>query len=179
MAAPGVSQDAEPVLPLFDRGHETEGFKTGYFTPAGERVARLLIDRVGLEYRSQGFLRVAWRPMVVLEGVTLEVSDPSAAWSAQGSEILRTMRTLGGRNEVVLRRVLIRVAGAPEITASAARIRSDGGLELTLQPGGPGQAAAPPRVQYFWLTGPQAGRLTETAPPRRAATAPPAPPNAR
>lgn len=75
-------------------------------------------------------------------------------------EMLRVMRTLGGRSELVLRRVQIRVAGAPDYDATAARIRTDGGLELTMPGTDDGLAAVPARVQCFWLIDLQAGQLT-------------------
>jgi hypothetical protein len=168
LATSAWGRDADAVTPVLDLSHESEGVRAGFFTPAGDRVARLLIDRVGLEYRTQGFFRVAWRPLVVLEGVTLEVSNPAAAWPEQGAQILRTMRTLGGRNELVMRRVEICVAGEPKISAASGVIRADGGLELTMPAGVNDAKSTPVAVRYFWLTGPEAGTLTRTAPPRQA-----------
>jgi hypothetical protein len=173
LVAVAWARDDDAVAPLLDGGHETKGLRAGFFTSAGERVARLSIDQVGLEYRTQGFLRVAWRPIVVLDGVTLEVANPAATWPEQGLQILQAMRTLGGRSELILRRVKIRLTGAADIDATTARIRTDGGLELTMPAAEGRPDAGLPHIQYFWLTGPQAGRLTQTAPPHLAAATPP------
>jgi hypothetical protein len=173
LASPAGAQDAYPVMPLLDKGHEMEGIKTGFFSATGERVARLQIDRVGLEYRNQGFLRVALWPLVVLDGVILDVSDPATVWANQGAEILRTIRNLGGRNEVILRRVQIHVAGSPDVVALVAHVRADGALELSMPEASAGAVSVPATIRYFWLTGPQAGRLTQTVPSRQMAAVTP------
>ena len=160
---PAHAADAPSRLrPLLDRTHELNGIVVGYFDLASERrVARLELEHISLAYRHQGFLRVAWRPQVVMDGVTLEVVD-AAAWPGQAAEVCRTLRELGGSDELILHRVCIRLAGEPGcvITAGSARLNAAGGLLLV--DAFSSEAGAPPVSagnQMFWLGGPDAGRL--------------------
>jgi hypothetical protein len=153
------------------------GVALGFFDgTTGNRVARLLLDRVTLEYRHQGFLRVAWRPLVMLDGVTLE-SSAVAAWPAQGPKVCQTLRELAGRDELVLRHVRVCLAGSPalEITAPSARLRADGCLELPAATVTGATAPATTVDGCLWLTGPAAGRWM---PAKSAATPMPSLPTA-
>jgi hypothetical protein len=142
----------------------------GFFDDkTGERIGRLQIDKVGVEYQHRGFLKVAWDPLIVLDGVTLEVSA-GAVWPEAGAKIIDALRVTGRQNASVLRNVHLRLAGAPgrEIAAAGATLRKDGGLELLGVNFTAGAApAASPSVTgnlCFWLAGPRAGQLTPLAP---------------
>ena len=142
----------------------------GFFDDkTGERIGRLQIDKVGIEYQHRGFLRVAWDPLVVLDGVTLEISA-GAVWPEAGVKIIDALRVTGRQNASVLRNVHLRLAGAPgrEITAAGAMLRKDGGLELLGVNLTAGAAPAEPTSAAtnfcFWLAGPRAGQLTPAAP---------------
>lgn len=145
---------------------EMHGVVYGVFdSKSGERTGRLRIERVFAENRLHGFLRVAWSPRVILEGITLEL-DRTAVWPAAGAQFLAALRSLDSRGGGELRRVRLVFAGSPhgEITAATARFRPDGALELTraaasLSPLPP----SPGQTLCLWLTGPDAGRIT--APP--------------
>lgn len=140
---------------------DMQGVTFGIFDhERGTRTGRLKINRIHAEYRRQGFLMVAWRPLVVLEGVELE-ADAALSWPEQGSQIHRALLTLGGREELVLRSVRIRLAGSPvqELNATSARLGAGGVLELsevTLAGQPPGSDRTTGKL---WLTGPNAGRL--------------------
>lgn len=97
----------------------------------GARTGELRIGRVDLEYRRQGFMRVAWRPLVVLQSVALTV-DGDQAWAGHDSQIVRALLTHGGREDLVLRGVKVHLGGASarELFASTARLLPDGVLEL-------------------------------------------------
>lgn len=126
----------------------------------GTRTGRLKIDHIHAEYRRQGFMMVAWRPQVVLAGVELE-AGADLVWPEQGTQIHRALLSLGGRDELVLRNVRLRLAGSPalELIAASARLGAGGVLELSEvtfagEPPGSGRAHG-----KLWLTGPNAGRL--------------------
>lgn len=135
----------------------------------GERTGELRIGRVDMEYRRQGFLRVAWRPLVVLEKVDFDFTA-AMAWPVQGSQIVRALEKLGGRDELVLRDVRVHLAGETdrELTAATARLAPGGALvlaEATLSEGG--AAATPSGTYRLELTGANAGRLARSVPLRR------------
>ncbi len=130
----------------------------------GERTGELRIGRVDMEYRRQGFLRVAWRPLVVLAKVEFDFSA-TMAWPEQGSQIVRALEALGGRDELVLREVHVRLAGSPdrELTAATARLMPGGAIELA-DAVLTGSEATPPGTFRLSLTGPNAGRLARSVP---------------
>jgi hypothetical protein len=154
-------------------GANAPGMKTivyGFFDDhTGARIGRLQIDEVGVEYQHRGFLKVAWDPLVVLDGVTLEVSA-GAVWPDAGVKIIDALRVTGRQNTSVLRNVRLRLAGTParEIAAASATLRRDGGLELlgvNLTAGAEPVSPAPATGSYcFWLAGPRAGQLTPATP---------------
>ena len=56
-----------------------QNVRVGFFNEAnGWRVGRLQIGKMTLDYRRQGVFRVAWKPQVVLTGVTLQITDRAA-----------------------------------------------------------------------------------------------------
>ena len=140
------------------------GVVYGFFEDkTGERIGRMRIDSVEVEYRRQGFLRVAWRPLVVLAGVTLDLAE-GANWPSAGAQILNALKVAGGRDGCVLRNVRLRLAGpsAREVVAPTATVRADGALELqaaALAAGGGAKTGAPGTL-CLWLAGPRAGQLT-------------------
>lgn len=140
---------------------------------AGDRLACVRVERVVVESGRAGFLRIAAYPVVVLEGVTLEI-DPKVAWPEAGSKIHAALRQAAG-GDYTLRSVQVQFAGADarRIFAPTARYRREGALELiqALDPGVP----SGPATQWLWLTGPQAGRLV-TPPENIIATHAPQPP---
>lgn len=132
----------------------------------GANIGRLRIERVEMEYGRRGFLRVAWQPVVVLDGVTLEISS-TAVWPAAGAPILDALR-VKARDGAVLRNVTLVLPSTPgtKITSSAGRLRGDGALELTdavvFDAGSPPSGST---TLCFWLSGPQAGKWTAARPP--------------
>jgi hypothetical protein len=169
---------AEPAVVA--SGANAPGMKAivyGFFDDkTGDRIGRLQIDKVGVEYQHRGFLKVAWDPLVVLDGVTLEISG-GAAWPEAGVKIIDALRVTGRQSASVLRNVHLRLPGAPgrEIAAASATLRQDGGLELlgVNVPAGATPAAPPSGTGNlcFWLTGPHAGQLTPAASPASPAVA--------
>lgn len=147
----------------------------GFFDDqTGARIGRLQIEKVDVEYQRHGFLRVAWDPLVVLDGVTLEVGA-GVAWPQAGAKIIEALRVTGRRDVCVLRNVRLRLAGLParEITAATASLRPDGGLELvaaTWLAGGAPASAGGAGNWCFWLAGPHAGQLTAAAAVARGAS---------
>jgi len=141
----------------------------GFFDDqTGQRTGVLRIGTVGLEYRRHGFLQVAWRPLVVLSAVDLDIGE-NMAWPAEGTQITHALLALGGKNELALRHVRLRLAGSPgrEVTAPTARLLPGGTLELleaTLAVTGDPPSARPTGTFRLMLTGPQAGRLIRTSP---------------
>ena len=166
----GAAAQASPVV----QGGNAPGMKEvihGFFDDkTGDKIGRLRIESVGVEYQKRGFLRVAWDPIVVLDGVTLEIA-PGATWPEAGVKILDALHVTGRSGACVLRRVTLRLDGpAPrDIRAATASLRADGGLELTdatsLTAAGAGSAPEAGSKNFcFWLAGPQAGQLVATVP---------------
>ncbi len=125
----------------------------------GGDIGRLRIERVTMEYGRRGFLRVAWQPQVVLEGVTLEIVS-GAPWPAAGTQILEALRA-GGREAGALHNLTLLPAGTstPKIVAPVARLRADGAIECVAAAVSPaGGAASVSETGCFWLSGPLAGR---------------------
>lgn len=171
---PGIAADnAHPVTGLNHPG--MEGILHRFFDDrTGVAFGRLRIDRVGVESSRQGFMRVAWRPTVVLEGVTLEIGT-EATWPDAGTPILNALHG-AGREGCLLRGVRLQVAGAEprEIFSPMGRLRADGALELTdvtMTLGG--AAPVSTGTVCFWLKGPEAGRCTTIARPASPANGPP------
>jgi hypothetical protein len=167
-AVPAVTTDQVGPAPSLTNTPGMRGLVHGFFDDrTGERNGRLRIESVEVEYRRQGFLRVAWRPLVVLAGVNLEI-EAVADWPATGRQILAALQSAGGREAWVLRNVRLRLAGSPnrEILAPTAAVRSDGGLELrsaVFLTGGE-TAQGGPQDLCLWLAGPQVGQLTPPPP---------------
>ena len=133
----------------------------------GTCTGQLKIGSINMEYRKQGFLRVAWRPLVVLSQVDLDI-HADMSWSAQGLQIGRELLALGGHDELVLREVRLHLAGSPrrEVTAPTARLLRNGILELTdavVAEEGAAQSPGPAATLRLPLTGPSAGRLLRVA----------------
>lgn len=143
-----------------------EGVVYGFFDDrTGDRIGRLSIGHVGIEYQRQGFLRVAWKPLVVLDEVMLEIA-PGAHWPDAGRQIIDALGR-GRSREAVVRRLHLRVGGEPavDLTAALAQLRADGALLLAeADAGGTARPA-----KCFWLAGPQAGTLTPPDGPLSAA----------
>ena len=141
----------------------------------GALTGQLRIGHVDMEYQRKGFLRVAWKPQVILQDVNFEVSS-DLAWPVQGAQMVRALVALGGRDELVLRDVRVQRAGAPgrEITAPTARLLPDGALEMsgaTLAEEGRAQADSRTGTFRLALTGPHAGQLRQLVVQSRSAAA--------
>lgn len=157
-----------------------QGIVHGFFDgQTGEKLGRLRIDRVAVEARREGFLRIGLKPIVVLEGVTLEISA-GATWPETGRQILAALQG-SARDGCILRNVTLRIAGteARELSAPAGRLRAEGVLELSFAAVPPGSLPPPegPATMCYWLTGPQAGKLVPgmaaaSVPPKSTASGP-------
>ena len=131
----------------------------------GALTGQLRIGHVDMEYQRKGFLRVAWKPQVILQDVNFEVSS-DLAWPVQGAQMVRALLALGGRDELVLREVRVHLAGTPgrAITAPTARLLPDGALEMpgaTLAEDGRTQAGGRTGTFRLALTGRHAGQLRQ------------------
>jgi hypothetical protein len=178
MAAGQRIHAAAPVAPVpkVEGAPRMQGVAYRFFDDrTGVLTGQLRITHVDMEYRKQGFMRVAWRPQVVLSEVDFEVSA-DMAWPLQGTQIVRALLTLGGREELVFRDVRVHLAGTPgrEITAPSARLLPDGALELIeASLTETAEAAISSRSGTFRLalTGANAGQLRQMSAiaPRRAA----------
>jgi len=161
------AQVPDGLRPQLDRNHEIERVGWGFFDLAsGQRVARLEIERIVLGYRRQGFFRVAWRPQVRMEGVTLDIASLSG-WAVQAGDLQRALRELAGGDELFLTRVRIRVAGdSPRlIEADSAVLTREGDLRLVGARQSPElKISAPAGDLLLGLTGARAGQIT-AAPP--------------
>lgn len=131
----------------------------------GRRIGRLRIDSAEVEYGRQGFLRVAWRPLVVLSGVTLDAGEISD-WRAAGAQIIDALKVAGQREAFVMRSIRLRLKLADgtlqEVTAGQATLRADGAMELhdATVADGTSAVALERGTLLLWLAGPQTGQLT-------------------
>lgn len=137
------------------RRPKAAGLVYGFFDDAtGARNGRLRIEHVRMAYGRQGFLRVAWRPQAVLEGVNLEIA-PTATWPAAGRQIADALRSQGEIAE--LREITVQLPGGKALHARSGRLRADGALELQEVEATAGSGPASP-AHCLWLAGPDAGR---------------------
>lgn len=128
----------------------------GFFAPAtGERVARLQIDRVNLEYGKHGVFRVAWKARAVLRNVELRIDD-EAAFPAAIEQLAQALNGLAGTEGVILRDiVIVRPGTAPRIEAATGELTRAGELILPAARLSDGSTAS----VRLALRGPQAGTL--------------------
>jgi hypothetical protein len=159
--------EAPPALARVAGAPGMTGAVYGFFdNQTGARTGRLRIGQVVMEYQRKGFLRVAWRPRVVLDQVEFDLGA-DLAWPTQGTQIVRALQSLGGHDELVLRDVRLHLAGSPgtEIAAPSARLRKGGVLELVQATVSGGPPGAPGQGNFLlWLTGPRAGQLAPANP---------------
>jgi len=139
----------------------------GFFHPTtGERVARLQIERVNLEYGKHGVFRVAWKARAVLRNVELRIDDETA-FPAAIEQLAQTLRSLEGAEGLILRDVsILRPGEAPRIEAAVGEFTRTGELLLPAARLSDG-AAVSVRLP---LRGPQAGTLQFSHPLSPAST---------
>ncbi len=165
----GAEDLAKPVTKV-EGAPEMKGAVYRFFDEqTGTLFGELRIGAIGMEYRKQGFMRVAWRPLVVLSEVDLDMGA-NTTWPAQGSQILRALEVLGGRDELILREVRLHLAGTPDrnLSAGVGRLLPGGVLELSEAAFTGESDAATPLVQRtgvfrLVLSGPQAGRFRQSS----------------
>jgi hypothetical protein len=136
----------------------------------GARLARLRIERMSVESGREGFMRIGLRPVVVFDGVDLQI-ESTTLWPEAGRKIRDALeRTAGG--EFVLRNVRLQNTDATprRVFAPSGRLRSEGAIELVHARDIETARSAEPVTLWFWLTGPQAARFA--APPANAPSAP-------
>ncbi|MFI5356030.1 MAG: hypothetical protein ACHQ4G_01710 [Opitutales bacterium] len=131
----------------------------------GVVVGRLQIGHVDFEYRQQGFMHVAWRPLVVLAQVELDVGS-GLAWPSQGSQIVRALHSVAGHDKLVVRELTIRLQAqaSRKIHSTRAVLDPDDSLKLfDAQVSVDGVPAATKLAGTFRLplTGPHAGMLEQ------------------
>ena len=132
----------------------------------GARTGRIKVDHIDFEYRRQGFMLVALRPQVVMQGVELEV-DANLAWNTQGVQIVRALTSMGKHDEVLMRNVRVRFSGpqAQELTANFAKLTPTGALEFSQASlTASGESTSNDGTYTLPLTGPNAGHLRRTNP---------------
>ncbi len=158
---------AAPERPVANRPG-MEGLVYGLFDDAtGARIGRLKIGRVLSESGKQGFLRVAWRPLVVLENVTLELAE-DARWPEAGRTVLKALQGIA-RDQTELRGVHISRSGAQrcELRSPAGRLRADGAMEFAVATVEIGDRPLRSGGGCFWLAGASAGQWVPNPGPDR------------
>ena len=132
----------------------------GFFDDAnGERVARLQIGLMTLDYRRQGLFRVAWKPQVILTGVTLQLTD-LAACRTVGSQLPEALRSIGAGGSLQLRSVVLEIQqpAALRIEAAGAEFTTGGDL-MFLHASRSDEPTDAARTLLLRLIGPNAGTL--------------------
>ncbi len=163
---PLEAADREAAVTKVEGAPRMHGVAYRFFDDrTGALTGQLRIGHVDMEYQRKGFLRVAWKPQVILQDVNFEVSS-DLAWPVQGAQMVRALLALGGREELAFRAVRVHLAGTPgrEITAPTARLLPDGALEMsgaTLAEEGRTQADSRTGTFRLALTGPHAGQLRQ------------------
>ncbi len=131
-AASGAAPENRRLFMQISRTAGPENVVYGFFDEAtGERVARLQIAKLSLDYGKHGVFRVAWKPRAVLQGVHLKLFQDDA-WSLVGGQLETVLAGIAPREALVLRELTFERAAAtePALTARTAELTADGHLRL-------------------------------------------------
>ena len=110
-----------------------QNVRVGFFNEAnGWRVGRLQIGKMTLDYRHQGVFRVAWKPQVVLTGVTLQIADRSAC-AAVSSQLPEALRSIGAGGAMVMREVVLEIQAPAHLRIESARAELTAAGDLLLR----------------------------------------------
>jgi hypothetical protein len=107
--AAGAPQTRGVLIPIYAEGHPRP-------------VASIRIERVFRDHRRLGFLRVKILPVVVAEGVRLELRDPAGATNLL-DEFAAALRSVGGSRAVELRNFRFSAEGESIPRLQARRLR--------------------------------------------------------
>lgn len=131
-AASAAAPENRRLFMQISRTAGPENVVYGFFDEAtGERVARLQIAKLSLDYGKHGVFRVAWKPRAVLQGVHLKLFQDDA-WSLVGGQLEAVLAGIAPREALVLRELTFERAAAtePALTARTAELTADGHLRL-------------------------------------------------
>lgn len=131
-AASAATPENRRLFMQISRTAGPENVVYGFFDEAtGERVARLQIAKLSLDYGKHGVFRVAWKPRAVLQGVHLKLFQDDA-WSLVGGQLETVLAGIAPREALVLRELTFERAAAtePALTARTAELTADGHLRL-------------------------------------------------
>jgi hypothetical protein len=92
-----------------------------YIEPKPDPVASIRIDRVYRDHRRMGFFRVRALPVMVAQGVQLEVREPAGATNLL-QELSRALEALAGSRGVEARQVSIRIGSTQTPSFQARRL---------------------------------------------------------
>ena len=110
-----------------------QNVRVGFFNEAnGWRVGRLQIGKMTLDYRHQGVFRVAWKPQVVLTGVTLQIADRSSC-AAVSSQLPEALRSIGAGGAMVMREVVLEIQAPAHLRIESARAELTAAGDLLLR----------------------------------------------
>ena len=137
-----------------------QNVRVGFFNEAnGWRVGRLQIGKMTLDYRRQGVFRVAWKPQVVLTGVTLQITDRSAC-AAVSSQLPEALRSIGAGGAMVMREVVLEIQAPTNLRIESARAEFTAAGDLILRDARRSDTpAATPSDLVLYLSGAKIGEI--------------------
>lgn len=137
------------AIPIYEKG--------------GKPLAIVRADRIYGDYQRRGFFRIGVLPMLVLEGLSLELCDPTqvlAVLSRAGAHFesrSKARRAIEGRN------FILSIAGQTNEVIRAQIVRLENGTDWLFQEGIVDQPGAAPisfRRATLRIAGPKAGELS-------------------
>jgi hypothetical protein len=107
------------------------GFAMSLLDPAtGQCSGRLGMARLTRDYGYQGLFQVAWKPVLAMEGMTLEVTE-AKQWTTLAPRVLGGLSSLRAARSVAIHGVVIQV-GSPAVVISAVQGTVSAAGELVL-----------------------------------------------
>ena len=117
---------------LLDWSGKIHDTRLGFFdSTTGVRVAYLRIECVSREFGHAGPFRVAWKPQVILDHLTIDITA-AAAWPSVAGEAFNMLPSGRGSVAVVIRNLTLRIPAwnGLVIEAPLARLTETGDIVL-------------------------------------------------
>lgn len=149
-----TAKPAETFYVEIGQSNGPDNLVYGFFDrESGQRIARLQVAHVRLDYGKHGVFRVAWKARPLLSGVELRIEN-ATAWPSVVDQLAEAFQKMGGAGGVVIRDlVILRPGEEPRIAAADAELTTARELVLPramLAGGEPHRVVLP-------LRGPHAG----------------------
>jgi hypothetical protein len=151
------------VLPFDSRLQSKKVVVVLYGDSELEPVAVFRAERIFSDYQRRGFFRIGALPLLVFDGLSIELHDPAQVSKALATLGARFDTRGDARKAIEGRDFCLSFASEKEGRLRARRVRLETATAWHLQEGTVHQAGASPmpfRQGTLTITGPQAGQLT-------------------